>query len=32
MLPIREFGPVRGWALKVHALLGLLTSWKNAFA
>jgi len=32
MLPIREFGPVFGWRLKVHAALGLLTSWKNAFA
>jgi len=32
MLPIREFGPVFGWRLKVHALLGLFTSWKNAFA
>jgi len=26
MLPIREFGPVFGWRLKVHALLGWLTS------
>jgi len=32
MLPIREFGPVFGWRLKVHAFLGLLTAWKNAFA
>lgn len=32
MLPIREFGPVFGWRLKVYAALGLLTSWKNAFA
>jgi hypothetical protein len=32
MLPVREFGPVFGWRLKVHAFLGLLTSWKNAFA
>ncbi len=32
MLPVREFGPVFGWRLKVHAALGLLTSWKNAFA
>jgi hypothetical protein len=32
MLPIREFGPVFGWRLKFHAVLGLLTSWKNAFA
>lgn len=32
MLPIREFGPVFGWRLKLHATLGLLTSWRNAFA
>lgn len=32
MLPIRKFGPVFGWRLKAHAVLGLLTSWKNAFA
>ena len=32
MLPIREFGPVFGWRLKLHSFLGLLTSWKNAFA
>lgn len=32
MLPMREFGPVFGWRLKVHAFLGLLTSGKNAFA
>jgi hypothetical protein len=32
MLPVREFGPVFGWRLKVHIALGLLTSWKNAFA
>ena len=32
MLPIREFGPVFGWRLKAYAVLGLLTSWKNAFA
>jgi hypothetical protein len=32
MLPVREFGPVFGWRLKVHTALGLLTSWKNAFA
>jgi hypothetical protein len=31
MLPIREFGPVYGWRLKLHAALGLFTSWKNAF-
>jgi len=32
MLPIREFGPVFGWRLKFHSILGLFTSWKNAFA
>ena len=32
MLTVREFGPVFGWRLKFHAALGLLTSWKNAFA
>jgi ribosomal protein S27AE len=32
MLPVREFGPVFGWRLKLHAALGLLSSWKNAFA
>lgn len=32
MLPIREFGPVFGWRLKLHAALGLLSSWRNAFA
>jgi hypothetical protein len=32
MLPIREFGPVFGWRLKFHSFLGLITSWKNAFA
>ena len=32
MLPIREFGPVFGWRLKLHMLLGVFTSWKNAFA
>jgi hypothetical protein len=32
MLPIREFGPVFGWRLKLHAALGLFTQWKNAFA
>ncbi|MDP1541465.1 MAG: transposase [Moraxellaceae bacterium] len=32
MLPVREFGPVFGWRLKFHALLGLLISWKNVFA
>lgn len=32
MLPLREFGPVFGWRLKAHAVLGFLTSWKNVFA
>ena len=32
MLPVREFGPVFGWRLKFHSFLGLMTSWKNAFA
>jgi hypothetical protein len=32
MLTVREFGPVFGWRLTAHAALGLLTSWKNAFA
>jgi hypothetical protein len=32
MLPIREFGPVFGWHLKLHSAFGLLTSWINAFA
>ena len=32
MLPVREFGPVFGWRLKLHTVLGLLTTWKNAFA
>ena len=32
MLPVREFGPVLGWRLKAHAVLGLLTSWRNVFA
>lgn len=32
MLPIREFGPVFGWRLKLHTFLGLLSSWKTAFA
>jgi hypothetical protein len=32
MLPIREFGPVFGWRLKVHAVLGLFSSWKLVFA
>lgn len=31
MLPIREFGPVFGWRLFFHSLLGLLSSWKLAF-
>jgi hypothetical protein len=32
MLPVREFGPVFGWRLKVHSAFGLLTSWITAFA
>jgi hypothetical protein len=32
MLPLREFGPVFGWRLKVHAALGLFSSWKLVFA
>ena len=32
MLPIREFGPVFGWRLKVASALGWFTQWKNAFA
>jgi len=32
MLPLREFAPLFGWRLKAHFVLGLLTSWKNAFA
>jgi len=32
MLTVREFGPVFGWRLKFHSVLGLITSWKNAFA
>jgi hypothetical protein len=32
MLPFREFGPVFGWRLKVHAALGLFSSWKLVFA
>ena len=32
MLPIRVFGPVFGWRLRLHSFLGFLTSWKNAFA
>jgi hypothetical protein len=32
MFPVREFGPVFGWRLKVHFVFGLLTSWTNAFA
>ena len=31
MLPIREFGPVFGWRLFFHSLLGLFSSWKFAF-
>jgi hypothetical protein len=32
MLPIREFGPVFGWRLKVMSAMGWFTQWKNAFA
>lgn len=32
MVTVREFGPVFGWRLHLHALLGLLTQWKTAFA
>jgi len=32
MLPVREFGPVFGWRLKVASALGRFTQWKNAFA
>ncbi len=32
MLPVREFGPVFGWRLIFHSVLGLLTSWKNVSA
>jgi hypothetical protein len=32
MLPVREFGPVFGWRLKVASAIGWFTQWKNAFA
>ena len=32
MLPIREFGPVHGWRLKLISYLEVFTSWSNAFA
>jgi hypothetical protein len=32
MLPVREFGPVFGWRLKIVSVLDLFTSWRNAFA
>jgi hypothetical protein len=32
MLPIREFGPVRGWRLKLVSFLEVFASWRNAFA
>jgi hypothetical protein len=32
MLPIREFGPVHGWRLKLYSFFEVFTSWKNAFA
>lgn len=31
MLPIREFGPVFGWRLIFHSLLGFFSSWKFSF-
>lgn len=31
MLPVREFGPVFGWRLFFHSLLGFFSSWKFAF-
>ena len=32
MLPVREFGPVRGWRLKLISFLEVFTSWKHALA
>jgi hypothetical protein len=32
MLPVREFGPVFGWRLKLVSVLDRFTSWRNAFA
>ena len=32
MLPVREFGPVFGWRLKIVSAIGWFTQWKNAFA
>ena len=32
MLPIREFGPVHGWRLKLISYLEVFASWRNAFA
>jgi hypothetical protein len=32
MLTVREFGPVFGWRLYLHFLLGFLAKWKIAFA
>ena len=31
MLPVREFGPVFGWRLFFHSILGFFSSWKLAF-
>jgi hypothetical protein len=31
MLTLREFGPVVGWRLHLHTILGYLTKWKLAF-
>jgi hypothetical protein len=32
MLPVREFGPARGWRLKLISWMDGFLSWKNAFA
>jgi hypothetical protein len=32
MLPVREFGPVHGWRLKLISYLEVFASWRNAFA
>jgi len=32
MLPIREFGPVFGWRLKVISIFNVFNSWRHAFA
>ena len=31
MLPVREFGPVHGWRLKLVSWLEVFSSWKHAF-